>query len=495
MIANLSNRNRMGKSVMLTLEKATSQIFSANLDSFWANIDWSILKARKELRYLRQDEIKTLLDKLDGTINLVQGALNEVDNFLSNYAEWGNQRDEREKTLQDYRDETRAILDELIRMRRSILTNQIGSTKLNALPETMDQEQFQAQEDIDLNLEEPGQGPGGGPIIEGPNNKVREAENLIAQGRFEEAKELLQEAIDGFQMIIDGNQDTDPNNLGYQMARAARRNKEIAERLLQVIQQKQNNLSDKAVGDKTIRLYRVGNPHASGNVSEYEPYRGKWFSSNLDYVLSYVEGNFVKNRTNDKVSFDYSGAKIQYIDLPVSQAYNYLLTAERLKEEKLDAEPDNFIIDPSLPGVLEIDLGTVIGQREKIFRTKFGNPTEARENKVSVRKHLEMLDVIKSEATFNDILEFANAKTKNGGAVVENNAQLGGIDLTRKRLPLETQGEGVDFNLPFDPNHLDQIPVNGLTPVIFKIESVPIENFPLILGLVEEPSKELSAVH
>jgi len=69
----------------------------------------------------------------------------------------------------------------------------------------------------------------------------------------------------------------------------------------------------------------------------------------------------------------------------------------------------------------------------------------------------------------------------------------GGIDLTRKRLPLETQGGGVDFNLPFDPNHLDKIPINGLTPVIYQI--TPVTDLPLLLGLVEDHLEQLSAVH
>lgn len=68
----------------------------------------------------------------------------------------------------------------------------------------------------------------------------------------------------------------------------------------------------------------------------------------------------------------------------------------------------------------------------------------------------------------------------------------GGIDLTSKRLPLETQGEGVDFNLPFDPNHLEQIPINGLTPVIFQI--TPVTDLPLLLGLAEDHPEALSAV-
>ena len=95
--------------------------------------------------------------------------------------------------------------------------------------------------DRGIELEEPGHGTGGGPIIEGQNNKVRRANDFIKQGKLAEAKELLQEAIEGFQMIIEGNQDTNPNNLGYQMAEAAKHNQAVAENLYQKIQQDQKD--------------------------------------------------------------------------------------------------------------------------------------------------------------------------------------------------------------------------------------------------------------
>ncbi len=77
------------------------------------------------------------------------------------------------------------------------------------------------------------------------------------------------------------------------------------------------------------------------------------------------------------------------------------------------------------------------------------------------------------------------------GQVDQSAEHPGGIDLTRKRLNLQTQGEGVDFNLPFDPSHLDQIPINGLTPVIFQI--TPVTDLPLLLGLAEKHPEILSA--
>ena len=71
-------------------------------------------------------------------------------------------------------------------------------------------------------------------------------------------------------------------------------------------------------------------------------------------------------------------------------------------------------------------------------------------------------------------------------------ANPGGIDLTRKRLNLETQGQGVEFKLPFDPNNFENIPINGLTPIIFHVTTVT--DFLLSFGLVEDPPETSSAV-
>ncbi len=68
-------------------------------------------------------------------------------------------------------------------------------------------------------------------------------------------------------------------------------------------------------------------------------------------------------------------------------------------------------------------------------------------------------------------------------AVIPNRAvgvsDLGGIDLTAKRLNIETQGEGIKFNLP-DAAALGNMEINGLRPIIFKI--APLDNLPVFLG-------------
>ena len=58
----------------------------------------------------------------------------------------------------------------------------------------------------------------------------------------------------------------------------------------------------------------------------------------------------------------------------------------------------------------------------------------------------------------------------------------GGIDLNPDMLELQTQGAGVDFNIPFDPQAIQSIQIDGFSPVIFQI--VPT-NLLLLLGVSE----------
>jgi len=61
----------------------------------------------------------------------------------------------------------------------------------------------------------------------------------------------------------------------------------------------------------------------------------------------------------------------------------------------------------------------------------------------------------------------------------------GGIDFNPNNLNLQTQG--VDYNVPIDPQLLEELtstPLDGLTPVIFQI--VPVTNLPLLLGIADQ---------
>jgi len=60
----------------------------------------------------------------------------------------------------------------------------------------------------------------------------------------------------------------------------------------------------------------------------------------------------------------------------------------------------------------------------------------------------------------------------------------GGIDLNPNNLNLQTQGKSFDFQLPLDSIDLQNIRIDGFTPVIINV--APLTNLPLLLGLVEE---------
>ncbi|MFH1359902.1 MAG: AarF/UbiB family protein [Candidatus Omnitrophota bacterium] len=61
--------------------------------------------------------------------------------------------------------------------------------------------------------------------------------------------------------------------------------------------------------------------------------------------------------------------------------------------------------------------------------------------------------------------------------------KVGGIDLNPNILELQTQGAGVDFSIPIDPQSIQSIQIGGFSPVIFQI--VPT-NLPLLLDLSED---------
>ncbi len=59
----------------------------------------------------------------------------------------------------------------------------------------------------------------------------------------------------------------------------------------------------------------------------------------------------------------------------------------------------------------------------------------------------------------------------------------GGIDLNEEFLNLQRQGRGLDFEMPFNSQNIETIPIDGLSPVIFQI--IPT-NLPLLLGISEK---------
>lgn len=63
----------------------------------------------------------------------------------------------------------------------------------------------------------------------------------------------------------------------------------------------------------------------------------------------------------------------------------------------------------------------------------------------------------------------------------------GGIDLNPNLLDLQTQGKGIEFNIPFDLQAIQSIQIDGFSPVIFQI--IPTQ-LPLLLGVNTNPQEE-----
>lgn len=67
----------------------------------------------------------------------------------------------------------------------------------------------------------------------------------------------------------------------------------------------------------------------------------------------------------------------------------------------------------------------------------------------------------------------------------------GGIDLTPKWMNIKTEGKSVDFHIFFNPSELENMAIEGFSPVIINI--TPVTNLPLLLGIKKgDESTELS---
>jgi len=103
------------------------------------------------------------------------------------------------------------------------------------------------------------------------------------------------------------------------------------------------------------------------------------------------------------------------------------------------------------------------------------------ESKPLVADPQRVLDSLMSEEASSDQ---AMASEK------EQNKNVGGIDLNPAMLDIESQGGGIDYNVPFDPGELESIHFDGFTPVILQI--VPT-NLPMFIGSSgAEPAQQLS---
>ena len=75
-------------------------------------------------------------------------------------------------------------------------------------------------------------------------------------------------------------------------------------------------------------------------------------------------------------------------------------------------------------------------------------------------------------------------KTSDDAAMMGDKFQKGGIDLTPQNFNIETQGQGIEFNVPMNPAQWENLNIQGFTPVIFTI--TPVTNLPLFLGISQK---------
>lgn len=91
-----------------------------------------------------------------------------------------------------------------------------------------------------------------------------------------------------------------------------------------------------------------------------------------------------------------------------------------------------------------------------------------------------------TDTFLNESLEFWQQSVVGSSGVNEDT--VGGIDLNEKALDLEVEGEGIEFNDTFDPAQLQNIKIEGFTPVILQI--IPT-NLPLFIGSAK-PEAEMT---
>ncbi len=95
------------------------------------------------------------------------------------------------------------------------------------------------------------------------------------------------------------------------------------------------------------------------------------------------------------------------------------------------------------------------------------------------------LPAVSSSAVSGQSMRSQPAVSSSG--ITAKNKNLGGIDMNSNALDLQTSGEEIKFDMPFDPTQLQNIQIDGFAPVILQI--VPT-NLPLFIG-VKQTEKEL----
>ena len=84
----------------------------------------------------------------------------------------------------------------------------------------------------------------------------------------------------------------------------------------------------------------------------------------------------------------------------------------------------------------------------------------------------------------------ASVETHDGDKALLSSGKKGGIDLNPAALEIQTKGPGMNAKQPiFDPQNLEQFPLDGFSPVILQIVPISASSIPVLLGQ-KEPAKD-----
>ena len=136
-----------------------------------------------------------------------------------------------------------------------------------------------------------------------------------------------------------------------------------------------------------------------------------------------------------------------------------------------------------------------------LLRKRFGEKTliitnESRELPWQKDTEIELY-ISPSEKGETEDLSFIHLadeeKQRKRGASSISKDKFGGIDLNSNNLNLQTQGQEININIPFDAQPMMNTPIDGFAPVIIQI--VPA-NIPALLGVKEEEEEfEVSSLN
>ncbi len=206
----------------------------------------------------------------------------------------------------------------------------------------------------------------------------------------------------------------------------------------------------------TDRIYRFLTDKNHPDVAE----EGKWrlYLRPADKISFETLINIVKNAART-----FKG--------PVE--FKYIARSEPTLDQKLsDPKASRFVINfVSREDALEF------------YRLLQQDPGYGQAKGIGQTPEAEALDELAALAQGHTATRMEPDGSFNAAMLGKRNDSVGGIDMNPNKLDLETQGQGVDIQVPVNLENLQNMPLEGFAPVIIQI--IPA-NLPLLMGLKEE---------